>query len=50
MVARGDVGTRSGRGFYEWRGRDADEIQVRAEEKLRRLLTFLEAEAGDRPV
>jgi 3-hydroxybutyryl-CoA dehydrogenase len=50
MVARGDVGIRSGRGFYEWRGRDAEDIQRRAEEKLRRLLTFLEAEAGDRPV
>jgi 3-hydroxybutyryl-CoA dehydrogenase len=50
MVARGDVGIRSGRGFYEWRGRDAEDIQRRAEEKLRRLLTFLEAEAGNRPV
>lgn len=46
MVARGDVGTRSGRGFYEWREGEADTIQHRAEERLRRLLAFLEKEAG----
>ena len=45
MVARGDVGARSGKGFYDWSGRDAAEVQRRANERLQRLLAFLEREA-----
>jgi 3-hydroxybutyryl-CoA dehydrogenase len=45
MVARGDVGVRSGKGFYEWNGQDAADMQRRANERLQRLLTFLEREA-----
>ena len=52
MVARGDVGVRSGKGFYEWSGQDAAAMQRRANERLQRLLAFLEREAqsdhGDR--
>jgi 3-hydroxyacyl-CoA dehydrogenase len=41
MVARGDVGIRSGRGFYDWTGRDPNEVQRKANERLQRLLAFL---------
>jgi 3-hydroxybutyryl-CoA dehydrogenase len=44
MVARGDLGIRSGRGFYDWAGRDPNEIQRTANERLQRLLAFLESE------
>ena len=46
MVARGDVGARSGKGFYDWSGRDAADEQRRANERLQRLLAFLESEAA----
>ncbi len=45
MVARGDVGVRSGRGFYDWRGRDGAGTQRRAGERLQRLLAYLEQDA-----
>src|SRR5262249_17803318 len=41
MVAQGDLGVRSGKGFYDWRGRDATEVQRQANERLRRLIAFL---------
>ena len=41
MVARGDVGIRSGRGFYQWRTRDAETVQAAANVRLKRLLAFL---------
>lgn len=41
MVARGDVGVRSGKGFYDWSERDGAAVQRRASEKLQRLLAFL---------
>jgi 3-hydroxybutyryl-CoA dehydrogenase len=44
MVARGDVGIRSGRGFYDWSGQDTSTMQRRANERLQRLLAFLEAD------
>jgi 3-hydroxybutyryl-CoA dehydrogenase len=46
MVARGDVGIRSGRGFYEWADRDPSAVQAGANRRLQRLLAFLEAEGG----
>lgn len=46
MVARGDVGIRSGKGFFDWSGRDGAEVQRRANERLQRLLAFLESEAA----
>ena len=42
MVARGDLGIRSGKGFYDWTGRDPSEVQRTANERLQRLLKFLE--------
>ena len=45
MVARGDLGIRSGKGFYDWTGCDPTEVQRKATDRLRRLLAFLE---GDR--
>jgi len=44
MVARGDVGIRSGKGFYEWAGADAAAVQAEANRRLQRLLTFLDEE------
>jgi 3-hydroxybutyryl-CoA dehydrogenase len=48
MVARGDVGIRSGRGFYDWTGRDTTKLQGRANERLQRLLAFLDADGTTR--
>jgi 3-hydroxybutyryl-CoA dehydrogenase len=45
MVARGDVGVRTGRGFYDWRDRDGAAAQRRAGERLRRLLAYLQKDA-----
>jgi len=45
MVARGDVGIRSGKGFYDWRGRDGAATARRAAERLARLLAYLEQDA-----
>ena len=42
MVARGDVGVRSGRGFYDWHGRDTAAAQRQASERLQGLLAYLE--------
>ena len=42
MVARGDVGIASGKGFYDWTGRDGAAEQRRAGERLKRLLAYLE--------
>ena len=47
MVARGDVGIRSGRGFYEWEPADATAVQQAANERLKRLLAFLERADND---
>ncbi|SDL50929.1 3-hydroxybutyryl-CoA dehydrogenase [Modicisalibacter muralis] len=42
MLARGDIGLNSGRGFYDWRGQDAHAVAERASTKLRILLAYLE--------
>ena len=47
MVARGDVGIRSGKGFYDWTDRDTSKLQSRANERLQRLLAFLDADGDD---
>ena len=46
MVARGDIGLRSGKGFYDWTGRDPNEVQRQATDRLLRLLAFLESESN----
>lgn len=45
MVARGDVGVRSGKGFYDWHGRDGAATQRRAAERLENLLAYLQRDA-----
>ena len=48
MVARGDIGVASGKGFYDWKGKDPASVRRRANERLQRLLAYLERdEAGD---
>ena len=47
MVARGDVGIRSGQGFYDWRQRDGAAVQRRASARLQRLLAYLEKDAAE---
>jgi 3-hydroxybutyryl-CoA dehydrogenase len=47
MVARGDVGVRSGRGFYDWHDRDGAAAQRRAAERLERLLAYLQKDARE---
>jgi 3-hydroxybutyryl-CoA dehydrogenase len=47
MVTRGDVGIRSGRGFYDWRNRDGSATQRRASERLQRLLAYLEKDPAE---
>ena len=42
MVARGDLGVGTGKGFYDWTGSDATEVRRQANERLQRLITFLE--------
>lgn len=44
--ARGDLGLKTGQGFYDWRGRDADAVRRAAEARLARLLAFLEGDGG----
>jgi len=38
MVARGELGLKSGKGFYDWSSRDIDVYKSRAEGKLNRIL------------
>lgn len=47
MVKRGDIGVASGKGFYDWSGRDPATVRRRANERLQRLLAYLERDAGD---
>ena len=47
MVARGDVGVRTGRGFYDWRDRDGAVVQKQASERLRRLLDYLAKDSAE---
>jgi len=42
MVARGEIGIRSGKGFYTWASTDAAPVQQAANERLKQLLAFLE--------
>ena len=44
MVARGAIGLRAGRGFYDWSGCDRSAVVEQATTRLRRLLNFLEGE------
>ena len=41
MVARGEVGVKSGKGFYDWSSRDVEAHKKRAMERLTRILEIL---------
>ena len=41
MVARGEEGVKSGKGFYDWSGRDVEDYKRRAMEKISRILEIL---------
>jgi 3-hydroxybutyryl-CoA dehydrogenase len=43
MYARGDVGLKSGRGFYDWRGKDAAAVRVRAGQRLAQVIAAVKA-------
>jgi 3-hydroxybutyryl-CoA dehydrogenase len=47
MVARGEIGIRSGKGFYEWADRDPAPVQADANHRLQRLLAFLDDESKE---
>ncbi len=50
MLDDGRTGVRSGRGFYDWRGQDPDDLALTAADKLRRLNAFLASEIrGEEP-
>jgi len=44
MYARGDLGVKTGKGFYDWTGRDVDAYKRKAAEKLKRILAIIEEE------
>ena len=44
MYARGDLGVKTGKGFYDWSGRDVDAYKRKAAEKLKRILAIIEEE------
>lgn len=41
MPTRGELGVKSGKGFYDWRGRDVDAYKRRAADKVRRILAIV---------
>lgn len=41
MLARGELGLRSGKGFYDWSGVDPEVIATRSSRRLRDLLSYL---------
>ena len=42
MAARGDLGVKTGKGFYDWRGRDAEAQKAKAADKLARILAIVQ--------
>jgi 3-hydroxybutyryl-CoA dehydrogenase len=47
MLARGDLGLRTGKGFYDWSGCDARAVAEKASARLRNLLSYLKDEQDD---
>jgi 3-hydroxybutyryl-CoA dehydrogenase len=47
MVARGDLGIATGKGFYDWSTRDGAVVSRKAAERLKRLLEYLEKDAAE---
>ena len=42
LAARGDLGAKTGKGLYDWEGRDVEDIKRRAADKLRRILAIVQ--------
>lgn len=42
LYAKGEIGLKAGRGFYDWTGADPDRVRSRATEKVGRILAFME--------
>lgn len=42
MAANGQLGVKTGRGLYDWEGRDADALKQRSADKLRRILAIVQ--------
>ena len=42
LAARGDLGAKTGKGLYDWTGRDAEALKTRAADKLRRILAIVQ--------
>ena len=50
MIAQGNKGLASGKGFYDWTGCDAASVRAQASGRLNALLDFLKKTVtGDRP-
>ena len=47
MIDRGETGLEAGRGFYDWRGRDAAAVAESAKRRLRRLNAFLKDQLNE---
>ena len=39
----GDLGAKTGKGFYDWRGRDVEAYRRDAKDKMARLVAFLDS-------
>ena len=42
MVARGDTGVATGKGFYDWSGRDVEALKARWADKVKRILAIVQ--------
>lgn len=50
MYARGDIGLKSGKGFYDWRGKDPARVRSEVARRLAEVLVALQKAGGDPPV
>ncbi len=42
LAARGDLGAKTGKGLFDWEGRDVDAVKRRAADKLQRILAIVQ--------
>jgi 3-hydroxybutyryl-CoA dehydrogenase len=50
MYARGDIGLKTGKGFYDWRGKDPTRVRSEVARRLAEVLAALEKTGTDTPV
>jgi 3-hydroxybutyryl-CoA dehydrogenase len=50
MYARGDIGLKSGKGFYDWRGKDPARVRAEVARRLAEVLAAVENSGGEPPV